>query len=218
MVRPGQQSIQHGAGDAAVSPVLLQAGSDLLFEFFISTLQRLFHCHRHDFLPVAWQTVRDVFQADERAVVHQILAEQQRRSARFTFDRDRFLGFPGAGVVFDRDALDRLDHTEVPREAFPPGRAPFVAVLSHALSFGAEQRVEQIIRIAREQGPRQSQEPSCRFVEHSESIALSCVAGQLVNLIRNGVIPPFRHVAPHVFRRRHARDLAVVGLPQRANT
>src|SRR5664279_2187612 len=57
MVRPGQQSVKHGARNAAVSAMFLQAGSDLLFEFLISRLQWLFHRYRHDFLPIAWQTV-----------------------------------------------------------------------------------------------------------------------------------------------------------------
>src|SRR5664279_2463936 len=56
-VRPCQQCVQHGAGDAAVSAMLLQAGSNLLFEFLISRLQWLFHRHWYDFLPVAWQSV-----------------------------------------------------------------------------------------------------------------------------------------------------------------
>src|SRR5208337_991733 len=121
MVRPGQQSVEHGARNAAVSAMLLQAGSDLLFELLISRLQWLFHRHWYDFLPIAWQTVRDVLQPDESAMVHQILAEQQRRGAGLALDRDRLLGFPGAGVVFDCDAFDSLDHAEVACEAFPPG-------------------------------------------------------------------------------------------------
>src|SRR5664280_1834698 len=50
--------------------------------------------------------------------------------------------------------FDGLDHSEVTREAFPPCRAPLVAVLSHAFGIGAEERVEQIIRITGKQGPR----------------------------------------------------------------
>src|SRR5271166_5396939 len=57
MVRPGQQSVKHGARHAAVTAMLLQAGSDFLFERLISTLQRLLHCQRYDLLPVAWQSV-----------------------------------------------------------------------------------------------------------------------------------------------------------------
>src|SRR5664279_1014635 len=117
MVRPCQQSIQHSAGHAAVSAMLLQAGSDLLFEFLVGSLQWLFHRHWYDFLPIAWQAVRDVLQPNERAVVHQILAEQQRRGAGFALDRDRLLGLLRAGVVFDCDAFDSLDYAEVAGES-----------------------------------------------------------------------------------------------------
>src|SRR5271167_5244574 len=101
--------------------MLLQAGSDLLFELLICRLQRLFHRHWYDFLPIAWQTVRDVLESNERAVVHQILAEQQRRGAGLALDRDRLLGLSGAGVVFDRDAFNGLDHAEVAGESLPSG-------------------------------------------------------------------------------------------------
>src|SRR5208283_1743667 len=101
--------------------MLLQARCDLLFELLISRLQRLFHRHWYDFLSIAWQTVRDVFQTDERTVVHQILAKQQGRSAGLAFNGDRLLGLLGAGVVFDRDAFNGLDHSEVAGESLPSG-------------------------------------------------------------------------------------------------
>src|SRR5208337_2890381 len=148
-------------------------------------LQWLLHRHWHDLLPIAGQSVRDVFQTDERTMVHQVFAKQQRRGAGLALDRDRLLGLSGAGIVFDCDALDGLDHAEVAGEAFPPGGAPFVAVLGHALGIGAEQRVEQIIRVARKEGSRESQEPSCRFVEHAKGITLGSVAGQLMDLSRS---------------------------------
>jgi hypothetical protein len=69
------------------------------------------------------QSVRDVLQTDKDAVVHQVLAEKQRRSPRFGLNRDRLLGLLGTGVVLDSDALDGLNHSIVAREAFASGRA-----------------------------------------------------------------------------------------------
>src|SRR5207248_11663848 len=47
--------------------------------------------------------------------------------------------------------------------------------------------------------------------------ALPCAVSpaNLVNFICDRVVPPLRHVAPHVLNRCHAYDLASVRLPQR---
>src|SRR6516162_1049015 len=37
-----------------------------------------------------------------------------------------------------------------------------------------------------------------------------------MNFIRDGVVPPFRHVAAHVLSRCHANDFVAVGLPESA--
>src|SRR5258707_817814 len=104
--------------------MFLQTLPDLFFQIVVSRSERLVHRYWYDFFPVAGQGIRNVFQADERAVVHQIFAEEKWRSAGPTFDRDSCLRFLGAGVVFDRDALYGLDHTKVVSETFAPGRAP----------------------------------------------------------------------------------------------
>jgi len=126
-----------------------------------------------------------------------------------------FLVFLEQALSSTCDALNGLDHAEVTREALPPSAAPLVAVFDHAFGIGTKERVKQIIRVAGKQGSRQSQEPSCRFVEHSKRIPLGSVAGKLVDLVCDGVVPPFRHVAAHVFRRRHASNLVAVRLPKR---
>src|SRR5439155_9035274 len=124
MVWQRQQSIQHRAGYAAIASMLLQALPDLLFEGLVSSPQRLIHRYRYDFLPITRQCIRNVFQTDERAVIHQIFPKQQGRSAGPTLDRDSRLGFLRTGVVFDSDALYGLDHAEVMREPLSPSRAP----------------------------------------------------------------------------------------------
>src|SRR6516165_6553934 len=78
--------------------------------------------------PVARQPVRDILQADKGTVVHQILAEQQGRSARLALNGDCLLGLLGTGVVFNGNPFNGLDHPKIAGKAFASGRTPFVAV------------------------------------------------------------------------------------------
>ena len=90
-------------------------------------------------------------------MVHQILAEEQRRSAGPSPNGDGCLGFLGAGVVFDRDPFYGFHHAKVVSEPLSPGRAPLITVLDHALGIGAEESVKQIVRIAGEQSSSQAE-------------------------------------------------------------
>lgn len=49
-----------------------------------------------------------------------------------------------------------------------------------------------------------------------QGIALRGIAGELVNLVANCIVEPFRHVAPDELNRGHAPDLVRVRLPERA--
>src|ERR1039457_1882618 len=52
--------------------------------------------------------------------------------------------------------------------------------------------------------------------QSAKSIALRGIARLLVNLVADGVVKPFRHVAPNKLDRCHASDLVRVRLPERA--
>ncbi len=137
---------------AAIASMLLQTLPDLLFEGFVSRPQRLIHRYRYDFLPITRQCIRNVFQADECTVIHQIFPKQQGRSAGPALDRNSRLGLLRACVVFGRDSLYGLDHTKVVSKPLSPRRAPLITVLYHLLGVSAKQRVEQIVCITGEQG------------------------------------------------------------------
>ena len=171
--------------------------------------------HRNDVFPVGRQSIRDVAQINERAGVHQVLAEQQWRRPWLALDGDCLFGFLRAGVVLNRDAFDGLDHPIVASEALPASRSPFVTFFDHSPSIRTEEGVEQVIGVSRQQSSCQPKEVLAGACQHAERVALCCIAGQLVQFICNGVVKPFMHITAHKLGRGHANDLVAVGLPER---
>src|SRR5229473_6753995 len=137
-----------------------------------------------------------------------------RGGSRFSTNHAGGLGF-GTPVLGRFYLCDGFENAIILRERAPPRGTPFVAMLLHPSGFEPEQGVEQIVRVSPKKRSSQAHNPVCTRGQGAQSIALSGVAGQLVNLVANGVIEPSRHIAPDEFNRCHAANLVGIGLPQR---
>jgi hypothetical protein len=79
----------------------------------------------------------------------------------------------------------------------------------------AVEDVVEVVRIASHHGSSETDQLLRDTPEHRQTIALGGVAGQLMELVGDGVVEEIMHVPSDVFEGRYALDLALVGLPER---
>src|ERR1700730_3531275 len=87
-------------------------------------------------------------------------------------------------------------------------------MLLHPSRFEPEERVKQIVCVAAQECAGQPDDSVSAGGQSAQSIALRRIASQLVNLVTNGVVKPFRHVAPDALNWGHAADLVRIRLPE----
>ena len=100
--------------------------------------------------PGGWKKIlmRSAFRTIEQ-YPNEYLPKSNGGAPGLRLGRDGFLGFLRAGIVLSRYPLDRLDHTKVASESLPPRGSPFVPVGEHSLGVRAEQRIKEIVGVAR---------------------------------------------------------------------
>ena len=103
---------------------------------------------------------------------------------------------------------DGLDHAILALEHLAPGAAPLEALANHLRGIDAIEHVVKVVGVAAHHRAGEGDDLLRDARQHRQAVALSGVAGQLMNLVGDGEVEPVQHVAAHEIHGRHALDRA----------
>src|SRR6266702_1181262 len=214
MIGIKKERVEQNAHQALVSAMRFHRGANILLQSLVGLLEGVVHIDRYDALVVSGQIVRDVLERKEGCCAHQKLAEEQRRSSWFPQNADCLLGRPGAGIVRLFDLLDRFENAILLLEVSPALPSVREALAHHRARLHAVEDVEKVVRVAAHQGSRERDQSLRRAAENAKTIALRCIAGQLMQLVGDREIEPSAHIASDELDGSHALEARPIGLPQ----
>src|ERR1035437_8333563 len=207
VVRVAKESVEHETREAGITRILLERLLDRFQNVRVSLRQFVVHVHGDYRFRVTRQTPGDILQRNECGVRHQVFAEEQWNASGPTLYSDRCFRRLGAcvvrGIAFDyflADAIGALEDTATLS-------TPRLAVPRHLWAIEALQHPKDVVSITSGHRAGKPDNPLRNASENSQAVALGGVAGELVQLVRDGIVEESLHVAAHVIERRHALQL-----------